>query len=139
MSHEIFHPQIFPPGTRAWERGYATMALFRYLRPIDSALNPQGPLSHSVPSVVMSEVNREVKKAETRTKKRGSYLSFTAEKAQVAKYVASHARLESEALHLDRTRTPRTCTCVSIKGQIIYVIRDRNPGPTKFKTTKKFF
>ncbi len=64
----------------------------RYLRPIDSALNPQGPLSHSVLSIVISEVNREVKRAETRTKKRGSYLSFTAdEKAQVAKYVASHA------------------------------------------------
>ncbi len=65
----------------------ATMALFRYLRPIDNVLDPQGPLSHSVPSIVISEVNREVKKAETRTKKRGSYLSFTAEeKAQVAKY-----------------------------------------------------
>ncbi len=63
------------------------MALFRYLQPIDSALNPQGPLSHSVPSVVISEVNREVKKAETWTKKRGSYLSFTVEeKVQVAKY-----------------------------------------------------
>ncbi len=65
----------------------ATMACFCYLRPIDSTLNPQGPLSHSVPSVVIREVNREVKKAETRTKKRGYYLSFTAEeKAQVAKY-----------------------------------------------------
>ncbi len=69
MSHEIFHPQIFPPRARAWERGYTTMALFRYLRPIDSALNPQGPLPHPVPSVVISEVNREVKKAERRTKK----------------------------------------------------------------------
>ncbi len=70
----------------------ATMALFRSLRPIDSTLNPQGPLSHSVPSAVIIEVNREVKKAGTRTKKRGSYLSFTAEeKAQVAKYVAFHA------------------------------------------------
>ncbi len=58
------------------------MALFRYLRPIDSALNPQGPLSHSVPRVVISEVNREVKKAEMWTKKQGSYLSFTAEEKQ---------------------------------------------------------
>ncbi len=64
----------------------ATLALFCYLRPIDSALNPQVPLSYSVPSVVISKVNREVKKAETRMKKRGSYLSFTAEeKVQVAK------------------------------------------------------
>ena len=48
------------------------MALLRYLRPIDNALDPQGPQSHSVPSVVISQVNREVKKAEMRTKKRGS-------------------------------------------------------------------
>ncbi len=62
------------------------MALFRYLQPT-KILDPQGPLSNSVPSAVISEVNREVSKAEAQTKKRGSYLSFTAvEKAQVATY-----------------------------------------------------
>ena len=35
-----------------------TMALFRYLRPTAKALDPQGHLSHSVPSVVISEVKR---------------------------------------------------------------------------------
>ena len=59
------------------------MALFRYLRPVDSALDPQGPLSQAVPRVVIEEVNREVKKAEAWPKKLGQYLSFTAEeKAQ---------------------------------------------------------
>lgn len=66
------------------------MALFHYVRLIDKALDPQGPLSQSVPSIVISEVNKEVimKKAETQlTGKRGTYLTFTAkEKVQVVKY-----------------------------------------------------
>ena len=71
MTYEIFQPQIFPPRDECmWSdctRCYmllklATMALLRYLRPIDNVLDPQGPLVHSVPSVVVSEVNREVAK-----------------------------------------------------------------------------
>ena len=62
------------------------MALFKYLRPVESPLDPQGPLSQAVPCAVISEVNQELKKAEATLKKRGRYLSFTAEqKAQVAK------------------------------------------------------
>ena len=58
---------------------FITMALFIcYLHPIDSALDPQGPLSQAVPHVM---INREVKKAEMQMKKRSLYLLFTAEKA----------------------------------------------------------
>ena len=39
------------------------MALFRYLRPVGKALDPQGPLSEVVPSAVIREVNLEVQKA----------------------------------------------------------------------------
>ena len=40
---------------------------------------------------MIEEVNREVKKAETQPKKRGQYLSFTAEKkAQVARYASTN-------------------------------------------------
>ena len=64
------------------------MALFRYLRPIDShALDPHGSLSNTVPRGVIEEVNKELKKVET---KRGQYLSFTVEKAKVAKYGSSN-------------------------------------------------
>jgi len=115
------------------------MALFRYLRPVDSVLDPHGPLLNAVPRGVIEEVNQELKKAETQPRKRGRYLFFTAEeKAKVARYgsshgvlaavkrfsvsilalawqllpdrglpdvlvhmVASHARLDSELLHLE--------------------------------------
>ena len=101
----------------------ATMALLRYLRPIDNALDPQGPLSHSVPSVVISEVNREVNKAETRTKKRGSaWLPFSRWHGSSSPTLASQMslyRLESEALHLDRTRElGTTSTCIRVKVHI---------------------
>ena len=63
------------------------MALFRYPRPVGKALDPQGPLSEVVPSAVIREVNLEVQKAGGPTRKRGEYLSFTAEeRARVAKY-----------------------------------------------------
>ena len=39
------------------------MALFRYLRPVGKALDPQGPLLEVVPSAVIREVNLEVQKA----------------------------------------------------------------------------
>ena len=58
---------------------------------VDSALDPQGPLSQAVPCVVIEEVNRQVKKAEAQPKKRGQYLSFTVEeKAQVARYASTN-------------------------------------------------
>ena len=62
------------------------MALFRYLRPLDSSpLDQTGSLVGTVPRAVLDEVKKEIKKVEST--KRGSYLSFTAEeKAQVAKY-----------------------------------------------------
>ena len=62
------------------------MALFRYLRPLDSfALDQTGCLAGTVPRAVLDEVKKEIKKVEST--KRGSYLSFTPEeKAQVAKY-----------------------------------------------------
>ena len=156
MSHEYFHHVSIcahvtnARGATVYTRCYmllklATIALLRYLWPIDNALGPQGPLTHSVPSVVISKVNREVKKAETRTKKRGSYLSFTAEpfKGQCTEDVLKlledhHARLESKALHLDRTRT-RNHVHVRTLQSSHYVIRDRNSRPTKFKTTKILF
>lgn len=41
--------------------------------------------------MVIEEVNREVKKAETQPKKRGQHLSFTAEeKARVARYASTN-------------------------------------------------
>ena len=70
------------------------MALFRYLRPVDSVLDPHGPLLNAVPRGVIEEVNQELKKAETQPRKRGRYLFFTAEeKAKVARYGSSHGVL----------------------------------------------
>ena len=45
------------------------MALFRYLHPINSTLDPYSPLSSAVPRGVIEEVNKELKKAETQPKK----------------------------------------------------------------------
>ena len=39
------------------------MALVRYMKPIDGLLDPRGLLSRSIPSQVITEVNREVQKA----------------------------------------------------------------------------
>ena len=62
------------------------MTLYRWFCPVDVVLDPKGPLSHTVPPNVITEVNKEVKNA-SQTKKRGSYLSFTAkEEVLVAKY-----------------------------------------------------
>ena len=44
--------------------------------PVDSALDPQGPLSQAVLRLVMEEVNREVNKAEAQQQKWCQYLSF---------------------------------------------------------------
>ena len=64
------------------------MALSHYLHPIEHAgIDP--PLARSVPPSILTEVSKEVKKAEAeaRPKKRGTYLTFTAkEKARVATY-----------------------------------------------------
>ena len=64
------------------------MALSRYLCPIeDAGIDPS--LARSVPPSILTEVSKEVKKAEAeaRPKKRGMYLTFTAkEKARVATY-----------------------------------------------------
>jgi len=54
---------------------------------------PSIPTVHcqnAVPRGVIEEVNKELKKAETQLKKRGQYLSFTAEKTKVAKYGSSN-------------------------------------------------
>ena len=64
------------------------MALSRYLRPIEYAgIDPS--LARSVPPSILTEVSKEVKKAEAEAqpKKRGTYLTFTAkEKVRVATY-----------------------------------------------------
>ena len=64
------------------------MALSRYLCPIEYAgIDPS--LARSIPPSILTEVSKEVKKAEAevRPKKRGTYLTFTAkEKARVATY-----------------------------------------------------
>ena len=57
-------------GTLACTRTTYTMALFRYLRPVDGALDLQGPLSKTVPSVMIREVYNEVKRVEMRLPKK---------------------------------------------------------------------
>lgn len=75
--------------TRAKPVKLYKMVLFKYLRPIaENGLDPQDSLSQTVPRVVIEKVNKELHKAEEKTKKRRSYLFFftAEEKAQVAKY-----------------------------------------------------
>ena len=80
------------------------ITLFHYLCPLDSALDPQGSLSQAVLRLVMEEVNREVNKAEAQQKKNGASTSHSGMQHQqslcFADVVASHARLDTEALHL---------------------------------------
>ena len=45
------------------------MVLFRYLGPIDSTLNPHGPLSKAFLRCVIEEVNKELEKSGDPTKK----------------------------------------------------------------------
>ena len=79
------------------------ITLFRYLCPVDSAVDLQGPLSQAVLRLVMEEVNKEVNKAEAQ-QKNGASTSHSGMQYQqslcFADVVASHARLDTEALHL---------------------------------------
>ena len=62
------------------------MALFRYLRPVSDSSH--GSVSQSVPHGVRAEVNKEIARSvEKSGGRRGSYLSVSVEKAQVATYI----------------------------------------------------
>ena len=71
------------------------MALFRYLHPIDSAIDPQGPLFQAISRVMISKVNQEVKKVEMQMKNEAymyMYLSLTVEGMQATKYTVAPAK-----------------------------------------------
>ena len=67
------------------------MALYRWLSPADGVLYPKGLLSHTIPSKVITEVNKELKNV-SQTNECGLYtLSFMAnEKAQFVKYESTN-------------------------------------------------
>ena len=66
------------------------MALFRYLCPVGDSSH--GSVSQSVPHGVRAEVNKEMSRSvEKRGGRRGSYLSVSAEKEQVATYASTHS------------------------------------------------
>ena len=66
------------------------MALFRYLRPVGDSSH--GSVSQSVPHGVLAKVNKEIARSvEKRGGRQGSYLSVSAEKAQVATYISTHS------------------------------------------------
>ena len=98
------------------------MTLSCYLRPINyTGIDPS--LARSVPPSILTEVSKEVKKAEAeeRPKKRGTYLTFTAkEKARVATYGS-----------INRARA-----AVERFSKEYDAIAYRASGVTKFKTTK---
>ena len=53
----------------------AQMSLYRYCRAADGVLDPKGPLAHTIPPNVLTEVNKQVKLvAAGQMKKRGSYV-----------------------------------------------------------------
>ena len=89
-SHEIkTHENFYHVYSSTYVLKLFNMALFRYLRPVGDEC--QAPHSQSVPRAVLAEVNKEVRSAEKRGGKRGSYLSLSIEeKAQVAKYAGIH-------------------------------------------------
>ena len=94
------------------------MALYRYLHPIKNAsIDPS--LSQSIPPSVLTEVSKEVKKAEARPKKHGTYLTVAAEeKARVATYRSVNGAR------------------AAVKRFSKELGKDRASGVTKFKTTK---
>ena len=56
----------------------AQMSLYRYCRSADGVLDPKGPLARTIPSNVLTEVNKQVKLvAAGQKKKRGSYVVCT--------------------------------------------------------------
>ena len=58
-THKIFHTLRSTVCTCSnLDQRRFVMALFRYLHPIDSVLDTQGPLSQAVPPVMAEEVNR---------------------------------------------------------------------------------
>ena len=65
------------------QRRFVT-ALFRYLRPIDSVLDTQAPLSQAVPRVMAKEVNKLCRKQKHGQQKAGPIPLVNAEEPKVA-------------------------------------------------------
>ena len=69
------------------------MSIRRYLRPVNSLPQPDGPLSSSLPPVAIKEANKSVEAVYStqRKRKRGTYEKLTPEQQlAVAKYAALH-------------------------------------------------
>ena len=67
------------------------MSIYRYLRPVNSCTQPNGPLSSSLPPVVIKEANKSVEAIYSTQKKqkRGTYDKLTPEQQlAIAKYAA---------------------------------------------------
>ena len=79
------------------------MALLKYLRPLEEMLDPSGPLSSVIPSKTIVEVNKEVREAKIKEKKRGEYTRLTQkEKAMIAKYASEHGVTKAVKRYSDK-------------------------------------
>ena len=79
------------------------MALLKYLRPLEEMLDPSGPLSSVIPSKTIVEVNKEVREAKIKEKKRGEYMRLTQkEKAMIAKYASEHGVTKAVKRYSDK-------------------------------------
>jgi len=95
------------------------MSIYRYLRPVNSLPQPDGPLSSSLPRVAIKEANKSVE-AVYRTQKKqqiGTYEKLTPEQQlAIAKYAALHGNQAAvRSLQLAHNRsflTPCVFSCM---------------------------
>ena len=67
------------------------MALFKYLRTVDNFPSPYGPLSSTVPTKTIVEVNKQVSDVDRQGLKRGEYSKHPpADKAVIGRYASEH-------------------------------------------------
>ena len=95
------------------------MSIHRYLRPVNSLPQPDGPLSSSLPPVAIKEANKSVEAVYSTQKKRkrGTYKKMASEQQlAIAKYAALHCN-QAAVCHfskeLEIVSSPTHCTAVS--------------------------
>ena len=78
------------------------MALLKYLHPLDEMPDPSGPLSSVIPSKTIVEVNKVVREAKMKEKKRGEYTRLTQKEKAIGKYASEHGVTKTVKRYSDK-------------------------------------
>ncbi len=119
------------------------MSLYNYFKPINGLPDPRGPLSSEIPPEVISVINKEVVQAQkqeaaTRSKKRGTYWSYSpTQRAEIGRYATLHGTTAAARYFSRKTKeTISKSTVQSIKKNYSEELKKNSPVrqlPTKLR------